>query len=253
MTTNENMSCVIDVQIRDKIFIQGGASLLVLENFHFVLKHGHFLTLYGPSGCGKTTALRIIAGLDSDYSGSVRIFGHLVQGPGVACGIVFQESRLLPWKTVEKNVEYALESRIPRNEKQHMVDCALDLVEIRKAKILFPNQLSGGMQKRVALARALVNVPRVLLLDEPFSALDSQSRLGLYEQIIEIRKKHHVSIIMVTHDLDEAICLSDEIAILSSSPSKVVDIVPVELPYPRRQLSEQFESIRFEILKNIKM
>jgi len=198
----------------------------------------------GGSGCGKSTLLRIIAGLERDFQGSVRLGGSPITGPGLDRGYVFQEPRLFPWLTVEGNVGFGLEGRPDREElvRQH-----IDLVGLQGFERGFPHQLSGGMAQRAAIARALVGLPQVLLLDEPFGALDALTRIRMQQEVLRIWEAERTTVILVTHDIDEAVYLADRVVILSPRPGSIRRIVNVDLPRPRDRASHDFTQIRQRI------
>lgn len=222
---------------------------IILKNICFSVKNGEFLTIAGPSGCGKTTLLRIIAGLDRHFDGEVIVAGHSVRGPGRDRGIVFQESRLVPWFTARENVAFALADSIPRSNRKERSDRALRLVNMLEVADRLPFQLSGGMAKRVALARAIINLPQILLLDEPLSSLDMVSQQGLQEEIASIQTREQLTTILVTHDVDEAIYLSDRILVLSGVPATLSRQFTVSIPRPRRRVDVVGSSLRESILE----
>jgi NitT/TauT family transport system ATP-binding protein len=206
----------------------------VLKNISFEMREGEILSVVGLSGCGKTTLLRIIGGLLDPDSGSVRVNGRQVSGPGHDRAIVFQQPSLLPWRTALRNVRFGLELKhtsaavsTPRARE------ALELVGLRDYERYYPKQLSGGMQQRVGIARALAVEPEILLMDEPFSALDAQTREGLQAELLELQATTRKTIMFVTHDLDEAVYLSNRVLVLLPHPGRVHTVIDVELPAPR--------------------
>lgn len=228
------------VNIRKKSFRSSGGEMNVLQNLKLEAKPGEFVCLTGPSGCGKSTLLRIIAGLDSDYDGEVFFGGECVTSPGRERGLVFQESRLLPWKTVEENVAFAVPVDRSPVEGRELVSSALRLIGMEEAKGLLPHQLSGGMEKRAALARAIASLPELLLLDEPFGALDFYMKIAIQDSILRIQEQHHLTAVMVTHDVEEAVYLGDRILILSARPCSVAISEPIEIDRPRERASDAF-------------
>ncbi|WP_116995501.1 ABC transporter ATP-binding protein [Desertimonas flava] len=207
-----------------------------LEDINFGLERGQFCAIIGPSGCGKSTLLRIVDGLIPATRGTVTVHGAVVDGPGANRGMVFQHANLLPWRTVEKNVAFGMECLgVPKSEIKARVARYLELVGLQGFERHFPAQLSGGMQQRVGLARAFATEPELVLLDEPFGALDAQTRTFLQEEFARLLALDNRTTILVTHDMDEAVFLADVVVVMSARPGRVVDIVPVDLPRPRDQ------------------
>ncbi len=214
-----------------------------LQEITLTIRQGEFLAVVGSSGCGKSTLLRIIAGLEDAYQGSVHLGGYRISGPGLDRGMIFQEHRLLPWLTVEQNVAFGLNGK-DADEKRRLVAEHLELVGLSGFARAHPHQLSGGMAQRVAIARAIVNRPKVLLLDEPFGALDAMTRIQMQQEILRIWEVERTTMILVTHDIDEAVYLGDRIVVMSSRPGTVKKIVPVELSRPRDRSDYDFVRIR---------
>lgn len=240
--------------VGDKLVIEGlhkrypvlAGEVTALEDINLSIGDGEFIAIVGASGCGKSTLLRIIAGLENGYDGTVRLGDRRIAGPGLDRGMVFQEHRLLPWLTVEQNVAFGLNGLAP-GEKERLVREHLDLVGLTGFARVHPHQLSGGMAQRVAIARALVNQPGLLLLDEPFGALDALTKIQMQQEILRIWEAERTTMVLVTHDIDEAIYLGDRVVIMSSRPGTVKRIVPVNLPRPRDRTSYEFVEIRREI------
>ena len=206
----------------------------VLNDISFEMREGELLSVVGLSGCGKTTLLRIIGGLLDPDSGSVRVDGRTVRGPGLDRAIVFQQPSLLPWRTALRNVQFGLElKRTGKDTRLARAREALDLVGLRDYERYYPKQLSGGMQQRVGLARALAVEPEILLMDEPFSALDAQTREELQAELLQLHAATRKTIMFVTHDLDEAVYLSDRVLVLLPHPGRVHMMIDVGLPRPR--------------------
>jgi NitT/TauT family transport system ATP-binding protein len=219
-----------------KIFKRASqAPLVAIDNISFDLHAGQLISLLGPSGCGKTTFLRIAAGLIPKTSGIVEINGVEVARPQPDFGIVFQQPNLMPWRTVLKNVLFPIEIQGDADGRavQRAADLLL-LVGLSGFEHSYPSQLSGGMQQRVALCRALVHQPKLLLMDEPFGALDELTRMEMQDLLLDIRAKTGATLMLVTHSISEAIYLSDKVAVFSPRPAKVADFVAINLPYPRR-------------------
>lgn len=246
--TNTAASVYLQVNIRQKAFTSG---LPVLGELQFNVKRQEFISILAPSGAGKTTLLRLIAGLDTDYAGEIYASGKQVTGPGLDRGVVFQESRLLPWLTAESNVSFALPESAGREERSSRTKHILEVVSLSSSRNLLPHQLSGGMERRVALARALVNLPGILLLDEPLSALDLFIRYTLQNEIAAIHSREGLTSILVTHDVDEAIFLSDRILVLSGTPTRITDEVHVAFPRLRERSDSAYHSERRRLLNSI--
>ncbi len=224
-------------------------SLLVLKDINLEIEPGDIVSIIGGSGCGKSTLLRLIAGLDYPNDGQILIDGRKVEKPSVDVGVLFQESRLLPWENVTKNIAFGLPEKFPKEEKADLVKKYIHLVGLDGFEKALPGQLSGGMQKRVAIARTLINRPHILLLDEPFGALDAFTKMNLQEEVVRIWNEEKMTTVLVTHDIDEAIFMGNKIIIMSAKPGVVKDIVNVELPNPRSRTSYDFEQIRLKVYK----
>jgi sulfonate transport system ATP-binding protein len=210
---------------------------------------GAFVSIVGASGCGKSTLLRLIAGLDMPDTGTILVDDGPVAGPDLGRGIVFQDHRLLPWLTVEENVGLALENvRLPRAAKRGAVAEQIALVGLEGFERAYPHQLSGGMAQRAAIARGLVSRPRIILLDEPFGALDALTRIALQEELRRIWLARNVTVLLVTHDVEEAIYLSDKIVVMQSRPGRIGEEIPVDLLGPRDRTGHAFTAIRHHIL-----
>lgn len=222
--------------------------VLALEDISLSVAHHEFLSIVGASGCGKSTLLRIICGLDTAYTGMVTLAGKKITGAGLERGIVFQEHRLLPWLTVQENLEFALQKGTP-TEKARLIADHLKLVGLTGFEKAYPSQLSGGMNQRVAIARALINRPDLLLLDEPFGALDALTRLKLQQEFLGIWEKEKTTMIMVTHDIEEAIYLGDRVVVMSDRPGTIKKEFIVDLPRPRNRSDATFQQIRREIYR----
>ncbi len=220
--------------------------VVALQGIDLAIREGEFVSIVGSSGCGKSTLLRIIAGLENGYSGQVRIGGRAIAGPGLDRGMVFQEHRLIPWLTVEQNVAFGLNS-LDNGQRDVIVREHLELVGLAGFARALPHQLSGGMSQRVSIARALVNNPQLLLLDEPFGALDALTKIQMQQEILRIWEAERTTMVLVTHDIDEAIFLGGRVVIMSSRPGTVKKIVQVHLPRPRDRSSYDFVQIRREI------
>jgi sulfonate transport system ATP-binding protein len=220
--------------------------LPVLKNISFDIGAGEFVSVVGASGCGKSTLLRLIIGLDTDYEGDILLGSRRIAGPGPERGIVFQEHRLFPWLTVRQNIALGLESVDPAEANERIAE-NIALVGLSGFETAYPYQLSGGMAQRAAIARALVTRPEILLLDEPLGALDSLTRTYLQNELLRIWQQERITMIMVTHDIEEAVYLSDKIVVMEPRPGRVRSVVPVALDHPRHRASTAFAAIKEEI------
>ena len=217
-----------------------------LADVSFDVSPGEFICLVGPSGCGKTTLFRIVAGLTEPTAGTVTLDGNPVTEPGLDMGIVFQEYHLFPWRTVRGNVGFGLEQLdVPKAERQTRIDDLIDLVGLDGFEDSYPKSLSGGMKQRVALARALAVDPSLLLMDEPFSAVDAQTRRRLQNELLDIWEQTETTVLFVTHDVEEAVRLADRIVVMAKEPGRVNEIIDVDLPRPRSRTESEFGS-RYE-------
>ncbi|MGX5384603.1 ABC transporter ATP-binding protein [Bacillus thuringiensis] len=226
-----------------KYFLKQTGTVQVLENINFQLEKGDFVTVIGPSGCGKSTLLKIVAGLDNDFEGEVIIDGEPILKTSKKQGFIFQEHRLFPWLTVEENIAADL------SLKDKYVREWVEIVRLDGFEKSYPKEISGGMSQRVAIARALLRDPNVLLLDEPFGALDAFTRSHLQEVLLNIWEQKKTTMIFVTHDIDEAIYLSNRIIIMSAKPGKIHKVIENNLPYPRNKTSQSFQQLRTKVLQ----
>ena len=212
----------------------GVTEFVAIKQFDLTVKQGEFLAIVGPSGCGKSTFLDMVAGLTKPNSGEIFIDGKLIIGPALDRGIVLQGYALFPWRTVQKNVEFGLEiKKVPAKERQEISKRFIELVGLEKFADRYPHELSGGMKQRVAIARALAYDPEVLLMDEPFAALDAQTREILQEELLRIWETTKKTVIFVTHGIDEAVFLADRVAVMTANPGTLKEIVEIDLPRPR--------------------
>lgn len=219
----------------------------VLKDINLEIEPGEIISIVGGSGCGKSTLLRMIAGLDQPTEGEILVGGKRMEHPSLDVGVLFQESRLLPWENAEKNIAFGLPQNYPRKEKQKLVEEYIGLVGLKGFEKALPGQLSGGMQKRVAIARTLINKPHILLLDEPFGALDAFTRINLQKEVLRIWKKERMTVILVTHDIDEAIYMGNRVVVMSPKPGIVKKIYDIELPMPKSRTDEDFGKLRSHI------
>lgn len=218
-----------------KIFDDGKKGpVTAIDHVNLEVKDGEFVMIVGPSGCGKTTLINILGGLNTATSGEVLLDGTPVQGPGADRGMVFQGYSLFPWLTVQKNVEFGLKmKKMPKAEREAQAKKFIDLVGLTGFENALPKQLSGGMKQRVAIARTLANEPEILLMDEPFGALDAQTRVVMQELLADISKKTKTTILFITHDIDEAVLLGDRIYVMSRRPGTIREVLDVNLPGTR--------------------
>jgi NitT/TauT family transport system ATP-binding protein len=226
---------VLDVKGLSKVFQSNGRTVTALKDVDFRVHRREFVTVIGPSGCGKSTLIRILAGLESASVGQVLLDGQPVHGPGPDRGMVFQSYTLFPWLTVKKNVMFGLlaQGRHTQVSAEREARQWIELVGLDKFIDAYPHQLSGGMKQRVAIARALANKPRILLMDEPFGALDAQTRCKMQSYLLEIWRNIDVTVLFITHDLDEAVLLADRILVLKAHPGEVQELIEVPVPRPR--------------------
>ncbi|HTM10875.1 MAG TPA: ABC transporter ATP-binding protein [Verrucomicrobiae bacterium] len=217
------------------------SSINAIDNVNIDVREGELITIIGPSGCGKSTLLMILAGLYDKTSGEVLLDGRPIEGPGLDRGVVFQEFALFPWLTVRNNICFGLKMKgVPAAEHERIIKRYLDMVKLAEFEHIFPHRLSGGMKQRVGIARALAYSPEILLMDEPFGALDAQTRTSLQQMLVDIWAETKKTILFVTHSVREAVFLSDRIVVLSRRPSRVRTILDVKIPRPRVRLSEPF-------------
>ena len=232
-----------------KKFNGRGGEMVALNGVDMDIHENEFICVVGPSGCGKSTLLNIIGGLDTPTEGKVLVDGKEVDGPGPDRGIVFQQYALFPWLTVEKNVQFGLKLQGKSPEEcQEIAQKYIKMVELEQFAKSYPKELSGGMKQRVAIARAYAVNPKVLLMDEPFGALDAQTRTQLQQELLETWEKEQKTCFFITHDVEEAISLAQRVVIMCARPGRVKDIVDIDIPYPRNQETKM--TPRFLELKN---
>jgi NitT/TauT family transport system ATP-binding protein len=217
-----------------KSYARNGKSLDIVDVAEFSAREGEFITLIGPSGCGKSTFLHILGGFIKAEAGSIRVYGQEVSGPGPDRGMMFQEFALFPWKTVAGNIAWGLEAQgYEKGNIEDIVRRQLEMVGLADFRHHYPAELSGGMKQRAALARVLAFDPKVLLMDEPFGALDSQTREEMQEELIRLWERTRKTIVFVTHDIEEAVFLGDRVVVLTARPARVLEEVKIDLPRPR--------------------
>ncbi|MBB1630128.1 ABC transporter ATP-binding protein [Cupriavidus sp. UME77] len=240
----------LDIAHLRKQYEVKGEPLPVLEDITLSIAPGEFVSIVGASGCGKSTLLRLVVGLEEDYKGEILLDGKRVVGTSLDRGIVFQEHRLFPWLTVEQNIRTALlNANLTETEKRRTVREHIALVGLAGFETAFPHQLSGGMSQRVAIARALVTRPEILLLDEPFGALDALTRTYLQQELHRIWQAEGITMILVTHDVEEAIYLGDRVVVMEPRPGRIRRILPVPLAHPRDRAALGFARVKDDVLQ----
>ncbi len=226
-----------------------GARTQALSGVTLSVGAGELVSIVGPSGCGKSTLLRLLAGLDVPSSGTLWVGAEAISGPSAERGLVFQDPNLFPWLTVRRNIEAGLVARGLLHQKRHEVDEYMQLVGLASFANVYPHHLSGGMAQRAALARALINHPKVLLLDEPLGALDAFTRMRMQDEVLRLWQARRTTMLLVTHDIDEAIYMSDRIVIMTPRPGRIESVHTVALPRPRQRNSQEFLAMRSDILE----
>lgn len=246
------MAVILSIQSLTKEFPKDEKRLVAIENISLEVQDSEFLCILGPSGCGKTTLLRIIAGLSKQTSGVIEVNKKKVSGPGSDRGMVFQEFALFPWRTVRRNVEFGLELRkLTSKERRRISDFYIELVGLKGFENSYPYELSGGMKQRVGIARALANEPAILLMDEPFGALDAQTRNQMQKELLRIWETTKKTIIFITHSVDEACYLADRIVVMTARPGTIKDIFDIPISRPRDRASIEFAQLRKKILEEL--
>jgi NitT/TauT family transport system ATP-binding protein/sulfonate transport system ATP-binding protein len=229
--------------------VADGTTLLALEKVSLSIRAGEMVALIGPSGCGKSTLLRLIAGLDAPATGLLRLGSEPITGPSAERGLMFQDPSLFPWLTVRRNIETGLVARGVLRQRRGEVEEFMRLMGLEAFANVYPHQLSGGMAQRAALARALVNHPRILLLDEPLGALDQFTRMRMQDEILRVWQARRTTMVLVTHDIDEAIYMGDRIVLMTPRPGRIEQVIPVPLERPRQRNSARFLALRAELLE----
>lgn len=243
------MSDILKIQNVNRTYTDGETVVHALKDINLTIKKGEFVSIIGSSGCGKTTLLRLIAGLDKPQSGKLLLDDEEIKAPDPKRGYVFQQGSLFNWLTVEQNIAAGLKARHIYRENKHKVAEYIEMVGLSGFEKAYSHQISGGMAQRVAIARALINDPEVLLLDEPMGALDSFTRADIQDKLLQLKKSNDATMILVTHDVDEAIYLSDRIVIMTPRPGKISEILEVHLEHPRHRGGTEFLAIRRNILE----
>lgn len=250
------MSIKISFQNVTKTFnIAGQTSFNALQSLNLDIEDGEFITVVGPSGCGKSTAMNIAAGLTAPSSGQVLVDNVPVKGPGPERGVIFQQYALFPWLTVRENVEFGLQiAGHPKADRRRIADHFIGLVGLSDFADSLPKTLSGGMKQRCAIARAYAVNPKILLMDEPFGALDALTRVQLQDQLLATWSKERRTVMFITHDVDEAVYLASRVVVMAARPGRLHRIIPVDLPYPRTEemrLSPEFSTLRNEVWRSV--
>ncbi|NJM68360.1 MAG: ABC transporter ATP-binding protein [Acaryochloris sp. RU_4_1] len=252
---SQSQRCKLSVRELSKVFAYKGKQLTVLDNIHLHLNANEFVCLVGASGCGKSTLLKIVAGLEKPSSGQVFLEDEVISGPGANLGMIFQNYTLFPWRSVADNISFGLELQgLSKAERKQRIAYYLEVVGLTKFADAYPKQLSGGMKQRVAIARALANEPEVLLMDEPFGALDAQTKEQMQKFMQGLWEQTHITILMITHDVEEAIFLSQRIYVMSSHPGRIAEEIPINLPDHREldlKLDPQFIQIKRHVVRSL--
>lgn len=241
----------IDVDTVSKTYQSESGPVKALDDVSFTVSRGAFVSIVGPSGSGKSTCFRIIAGLEAATEGEVRIDGQPVTDPGPDRGMVFQDDALFPWRTVAENVAYGLEEVGPPSgtTKADRIEYCLALVGLAEKANAYPRELSGGQRQRVGIARSLAVDPPILLMDEPFGSVDARTKATLHNELLDIWTETEKTILFVTHDIDEAVYLSDRVIVLSDGPGTVLDEIPVDIPRPRDRTADAFTDRKADVLR----
>lgn len=245
----------ISVQSVTKIFPLGEETFVALDNVSLDIADNEFVTVVGPSGCGKSTMMNILAGLETPTSGVAVVDGKTVTGPGPDRGVIFQQYALFPWLTVRKNVEFGLATaKVPAAERRERADYFIRMVGLEQFADALPKMLSGGMKQRCAIARAYAVNPSILLMDEPFGALDALTRVKLQEQLLDTWSQEKRTVMFITHDVDEAVFLANRVVVMAARPGRIYDVIDVNLPYPRTEdtrLSPEFTELRNRVWHSV--
>jgi NitT/TauT family transport system ATP-binding protein len=250
------MTTKISFQNVSKSFeLTGQNAFVALQNLNLDIEDGEFITVVGPSGCGKSTAMNIAAGLTAPSSGQVVVDDVAVRGPGPERGVIFQQYALFPWLTVRENVEFGLKiAGLPKEERRKIADHFIALVGLTDFSGSLPKTLSGGMKQRCAIARAYAVNPKILLMDEPFGALDALTRVQLQDQLLTMWSKERRTVMFITHDVDEAVYLASRVVVMAARPGRLYKIIPVDLPFPRTEemrLSPKFAELRNQVWRAV--
>ena len=257
MAGNSSGDVIVKIDHVEKIYQGRSGEVVALNGVDMEIRENEFVCVVGPSGCGKSTLLNIIAGLERPTSGRVCVKGKEVVNPGSELGVIFQQYALFPWLTVKKNVKFGLKLRgVKEPELSVIADKYIRLVGLEEFGDSYPKELSGGMKQRVAIARAYAVNPEILLMDEPFGALDAQTRTQLQTELLETWEKEKKTCFFITHDVEEAIILAQRVVIMSARPGRVKEIVPVNIPYPRTQetkMTKEFLDLKVHVWGQVYM
>ncbi|APX34039.1 ATP-binding protein [Brachybacterium sp. P6-10-X1] len=256
MTASETLDRpTIQVQDITKDFTVGGNRFEALGGVSLEVTENEFVTVVGPSGCGKSTLMNILAGLEEPTSGTARVDGTQVRGPSPERGVIFQQYALFPWLTVRDNVEFGLRTaKVPADERRERAQHFIDMVGLSEFADSLPKTLSGGMKQRCAIARAYAMDPSILLMDEPFGALDALTRVRMQEHLLQTWEQDKRTIVFITHDVDEAVFLAGRVVVMAAKPGRIDRVIDVDLPYPRNEevrLSERFSTIRNDVWTSV--
>lgn len=234
----------------DKTFMNNRREHKVLENINLSVDQGEFISLLGPSGCGKTTLLTIIGGFQKSDRGSVLLDGKNVEKPGIDRAFIFQNYALFPWKTIKENVLFPMkQQKVPKEEREKRLESLLEMCGLKGKENMYPHQLSGGMKQRVAIIRALACDPEVLLMDEPLGAVDFKMRQNLQEELENIWTKNKITAVMVTHDVDEAVYMSDRVIVMSRNKGQILEDLKIDLQRPRNREDSDYENYKIKLTK----
>jgi NitT/TauT family transport system ATP-binding protein len=245
------------ISVRDvrKEFDLGKEVFTALDGVSLDIADNEFITVVGPSGCGKSTLMNILAGLEQPTSGEALVDGRTVSGPGPDRGVIFQQYALFPWLTVRQNVEFGLKTaKVPKSERRERAQHFIDVVGLSEFADALPKMLSGGMRQRCAIARAYAVNPSILLMDEPFGALDALTRVKLQEQLLDTWSREQRTVMFITHDVDEAVFLANRVVVMAARPGRIYDVIDVDLPYPRTEefrLSTEFAELRNRVWHSV--
>lgn len=249
------MNAMISVKDATKVYQSTRGDVYALDNVSLDVAEGEFIALVGPSGCGKSTLLNLLGGLLEPSAGEILVHGKPVKGPNPDRGVIFQQYALFPWLTAQQNVEFGLRLKgIPRAKRHELAKQYLDLVGLADFATALPKELSGGMKQRCAIARAYAVNPSVLLMDEPFGALDAMTRVQMQDELLKTWQQERRTIVFITHDVDEAVYLASRIVVMSPRPGRISEIVEAPLPYPRNEdirLSSEFAEIRAKVWRRV--
>lgn len=242
----------LELSAVNKYYLVNQQPVKVIEDFNLSIKDGEFIALVGSSGCGKSTLLRLLAGLEQDFEGKILIQGQPIHGIGKDRSVVFQEHRLFPWLTVEQNIELGVVNEpLSQQEKAEKIAKVIELIGLTGFEKARPHQLSGGMSQRVAIARGLISEPKIFLLDEPFGALDALTRYQMQNELLRIHAQLNMTIVFITHDVEEAIALADRVVILRPKPGRIEQIISIELSRPRQRASFEMHRLKAEVLASL--